>query len=143
MKPDAVLVNAARGPCIDEAALVKHLQENPTFRAGLDVFEFEPDMVAGLEKCNNAVIVPHIASASFWTRSGMVGLGCTLLPRLLSAALLSRNRCLLLCSVLAVQLCGLDSAGLGLECCLLCGLGCRLLSRTRCCLSRVACGSGC
>jgi lactate dehydrogenase-like 2-hydroxyacid dehydrogenase len=34
MKHDAVLVNAARGPCIDEAALVKHMQENPDFRAG-------------------------------------------------------------------------------------------------------------
>jgi lactate dehydrogenase-like 2-hydroxyacid dehydrogenase len=34
MKKDAVLVNAARGPCIDEAALVKHMQEHPDFRAG-------------------------------------------------------------------------------------------------------------
>ena len=34
MKPDAVLVNAARGPCIDEAALVAHMQEHPDFRAG-------------------------------------------------------------------------------------------------------------
>lgn len=75
MKPEAVLVNAARGPCINEADLVAHLQQNPNFRVGLDVFEFEPAMVEGLEKCDNAVIVPHIASASFWTRSGMV-CGC-------------------------------------------------------------------
>lgn len=73
MKKDAVLVNAARGPCIDEAALVAHLQANPDFRCGLDVFEDEPAMKPGLEKQPNAVIVPHIASASLWTRSGMVG----------------------------------------------------------------------
>lgn len=74
MKPDAVLVNAARGPVIDEAALVAHLKANPNFRAGLDVFEDEPLMKPGLEECNNAVIVPHIASATEWTRSGMATL---------------------------------------------------------------------
>ena len=41
-------------------------------RCGLDVFEDEPSMKAGLQECRNAVIVPHIASASMWTRSGMV-----------------------------------------------------------------------
>ena len=71
MKPNAVLVNAARGPVIDEAALVAHLKANPEFRCGLDVFEDEPAMKPGLESCANAVIVPHIASASLWTRSGM------------------------------------------------------------------------
>lgn len=74
MKPDAVLVNAARGPVIDEAALVAHLQANPEFRCGLDVFEDEPDMKPGLAECNNAVIVPHIASATLWTRAGMATL---------------------------------------------------------------------
>ncbi|KAL4426060.1 hypothetical protein ABPG77_007856 [Micractinium sp. CCAP 211/92] len=74
MKPDAVLVNAARGPCIDEAALVAHLKANPNFRAGLDVFEDEPAMKPGLEECENAVIVPHIASATLWTRAGMATL---------------------------------------------------------------------
>lgn len=74
MKKDAVLVNAARGPCIDEAALVKHMQDNPDFRAGLDVFEDEPAMAPGLAQLPNAVIVPHIASASMWTRSGMATL---------------------------------------------------------------------
>lgn len=72
MKPDAVLVNAARGPVVDEKALVAHLQANPTFRVGLDVFEDEPAMKPGLALCENAVLVPHIASASMWTRSGMV-----------------------------------------------------------------------
>ena len=41
-------------------------------RVGLDVFEDEPAMKPGLAECENAVIVPHIASASLWTRSGMV-----------------------------------------------------------------------
>ena len=74
MKPTAVLVNAARGPVIDEKALVAHLQANPDFRCGLDVFEDEPAMAPGLAACPNAVIVPHIASASLWTRSGMATL---------------------------------------------------------------------
>ncbi|CAG9462055.1 unnamed protein product [Pedinophyceae sp. YPF-701] len=74
MKKDAILVNAARGPVIDEVALVEHLRNNPEFRCGLDVFEDEPEMKPGLEKCKNAVIVPHIASATLWTRGGMATL---------------------------------------------------------------------
>ena len=74
MKGDAVLVNAARGPVIDERALVAHLKANPDFRVGLDVFEDEPLMAPGLADCPNAVIVPHIASASLWTRGGMATL---------------------------------------------------------------------
>lgn len=83
MKPNAVLVNAARGPCIDEVALVQHLKENPDFRVGLDVFEDEPAMKPGLADCPNAVIVPHIASASFWTRSGMATLAAANVAALL------------------------------------------------------------
>ncbi|KAJ7548175.1 hypothetical protein O6H91_07G001100 [Diphasiastrum complanatum] len=74
MKKEAILVNASRGPVIDEAALVEHLKENPMFRVGLDVFEDEPHMKPGLEKLPNAVVVPHIASASKWTREGMATL---------------------------------------------------------------------
>lgn len=74
MKKDATLVNAARGEVIDEKALVAHLKANPDFRCGLDVFEHEPLMAPGLNECNNAVIVPHIASASLYTRSGMATL---------------------------------------------------------------------
>lgn len=70
MKGDAILVNTSRGPVIDEQALVNHLNENPSFKAALDVFEREPEMAPGLEKCQNAVIVPHIASASEYTRAG-------------------------------------------------------------------------
>lgn len=74
MKEDAILINASRGPVIDEAALVAHLQSHPDFRAGLDVFEDEPALQPGLSDCENAVIVPHIASATNWTREGMASL---------------------------------------------------------------------
>lgn len=57
-----------------QAALVAHLKRNPEFFAGLDVFEDEPEMAPGLAECSNAVIVPHIASASLWTRAGMATL---------------------------------------------------------------------
>jgi len=74
MKANAVLVNTSRGPVIDELALVEHCRRNPNFRAGLDVFENEPELAAGLAELDNAVIVPHIASATKWTREGMATL---------------------------------------------------------------------
>jgi hydroxypyruvate reductase 1 len=74
MKKNAVLVNTARGPVIDEAALVAHCGENPHFQAGLDVFENEPEMKPGLSKLENVVVVPHIASATRWTREAMATL---------------------------------------------------------------------
>ena len=74
MKRDAVLVNSSRGPVIDEVALVEHCRTNPEFRVGLDVFEDEPAMKPGLAELDNVVIVPHIASATVWTREGMSSL---------------------------------------------------------------------
>ena len=74
MKADAIIVNTSRGPVIDEAALVAHCQKHPDFKAGLDVFEDEPEMKPGLVQLENAVIVPHIASATSWTRQGMATL---------------------------------------------------------------------
>ncbi len=74
MKPNAVIVNTSRGPVIDEAALVAHCRKNPDFRVGLDVFENEPAMAPGLDQLDNVVIVPHIASATRWTREGMATL---------------------------------------------------------------------
>ncbi len=71
MKGNAILINAARGPVIDEAALVAHCRQNPEFKAGLDVFENEPKMKPGLSGLKNVVIVPHIASATRWARQGM------------------------------------------------------------------------
>lgn len=83
MKPTSVLVNTARGPVVDEVALVAHLQKNPTFQAALDVFEDEPAMKPGLKECPNSVLVPHIASASLYTRGGMATLAaCNVAARL-------------------------------------------------------------
>jgi len=71
MKNDAILVNVSRGPVIDEEALVGHCREHPNFKAGLDVFEDEPEMKPGLASLPNVTIVPHIASSTTWTREGM------------------------------------------------------------------------
>ena len=71
MKPDGILVNTSRGPVVDEKALLKHLQANPEFCAGLDVFEDEPAVTPGLLDLDNAVCVPHIGSASRWAREQM------------------------------------------------------------------------
>jgi hydroxypyruvate reductase 1 len=74
MKDDAILVNSSRGPVIDEVALVEHCRTHPHFKAGLDVFEDEPAMKPGLAELDNVTIVPHIASATTWTRQGMATL---------------------------------------------------------------------
>lgn len=71
MKPTAVLVNSARGPIVDEAALVEALRKKEIFAAGLDVFEDEPTIHPGLLECENAVLLPHLGSASHETRSRM------------------------------------------------------------------------
>ena len=85
MKPQAILVNTSRGPVIDEAALVDHCRANPDFRAGLDVFENEPQMAEGLVELENVVIVPHIASATQWTRQGMAILAASNVAGLLNS----------------------------------------------------------
>ena len=77
MKENALLINASRGPVIDEVALVEHCRQHPDFRAGLDVFEDEPAMKPGLNELPNVVIVPHIASATSWTREGMATLAAS------------------------------------------------------------------
>jgi glyoxylate reductase len=71
MKPTAVLINAARGPVVDEKALVKALKSGVIAAAGLDVYEKEPKLAAGLAKLPNTVLAPHMSSASVETRLRM------------------------------------------------------------------------
>jgi glyoxylate reductase len=74
MKKTAILVNAARGPIVDEAALVRALKEGWIAGAGIDVFEEEPKIHPGLLPLPNVVLAPHIASASRDTRIAMASL---------------------------------------------------------------------
>jgi glyoxylate reductase len=74
MKKTAYLINAARGPVVDEAALVQALREGWIAGAGIDVFEEEPKVHPGLIGLTNAVLAPHIASASSETRLKMATL---------------------------------------------------------------------
>lgn len=71
MKRSAYLINTARGPIVDEKALVAALRESKIAGAGLDVFEEEPSMAPGLAELDNVVVLPHIASASRDTRNKM------------------------------------------------------------------------
>ncbi len=71
MKPSALLINTARGPIVDEAALVNALKNKVIAGAGLDVFENEPALTPGLVGLSNVVITPHIASATEQARLDM------------------------------------------------------------------------
>jgi glyoxylate reductase len=71
MKKTAYLVNIARGPVVDEAALATALLEGRIAGAGLDVYEKEPEVHPDLLRCSNAVLAPHIGSATVETRRRM------------------------------------------------------------------------
>lgn len=71
MRSDAYLINTARGPIVDEAALVDALNNGVIAGAGLDVFEREPKVHSGLLSCKNAVLLPHLGSATVETRTAM------------------------------------------------------------------------
>ena len=71
MKSTAYLINTSRGPVVDEEALVHALKAGAIAGAGLDVYENEPELSPGLAELDNTVIVPHIASATVWTRTKM------------------------------------------------------------------------
>jgi glyoxylate reductase len=71
MKKSAILINASRGPVVDEKALVKALKEGKIAGAGLDVYEKEPKFERALTRMKNVVLAPHIASSSIETRQKM------------------------------------------------------------------------
>ncbi len=71
MRPTAYLINTSRGPVVDEPALVEALKAGRIAGAGLDVFEREPAMAEGLAACENAVLLPHLGSATRETRDRM------------------------------------------------------------------------
>jgi lactate dehydrogenase-like 2-hydroxyacid dehydrogenase len=69
--PDGILINIGRGSTVDEAALIKALRDGTIFAAGLDVFANEPHVPQALIDLPNAVLLPHVASASVHTRAAM------------------------------------------------------------------------
>jgi glyoxylate reductase len=71
MKSTAFLVNAARGPIVDEVALVEALKKKQIAGAGLDVYEKEPAMMEGLAELENTILLPHLGSATRGTRNLM------------------------------------------------------------------------
>jgi glyoxylate reductase len=71
MRPDAFLVNTARGDVVHEAALVRALKDQQLAGAGLDVYEFEPSVTAELKEMENVVLLPHLGSATIETRTAM------------------------------------------------------------------------
>ena len=74
MKSTAYLINTARGPLVDERALVRALREGQIAGAGLDVYEREPELAEGLAERDNVVLSPHLGSSTWSTRLKMAEL---------------------------------------------------------------------
>ena len=77
MKRGAYLINTSRGPVVDEAALVWALKERVIAGAALDVYEKEPEIHQGLFALENALLIPHLASATTETRTAMADLAAS------------------------------------------------------------------
>lgn len=71
MRPGAILVNIARGDIVDETALIAALSEGRLAAAGLDVYEFEPEVPAALRAMENVTLLPHLGTAALEVREGM------------------------------------------------------------------------
>ncbi len=71
MRREAILINAARGPIVEEEAVAEALEEGQIWGAGLDVYEKEPEIHQRLFALDNAVLLPHLGSASYETRLKM------------------------------------------------------------------------
>ena len=74
MRPGSYLINTARGPVVDEAALVEALKSGRLAGAGLDVYEREPELALGLAGLPNVTLLPHLGSATIETRGRMAEL---------------------------------------------------------------------
>jgi glyoxylate reductase len=74
MKPSAYLINTARGPVVDEQALLEALQAGKIAGAALDVYENEPALAPGLTDLDNVVLLPHVGSATLETRTRMAAM---------------------------------------------------------------------
>jgi glyoxylate reductase len=84
MKRDAIFINASRGSLMDERCLAEKLENQTLFGAGLDVYEHEPRVTEKLKKLNNAVLVPHIGSATTKARLEMAMMTVRSVARALS-----------------------------------------------------------
>lgn len=84
MKRSAVFINTSRGPCVNENDLVEALEKGEIWAAGLDVFEREPLVDERLLGMDNVVLLPHLGSASFDTRTGMAVTACTNMAMMLA-----------------------------------------------------------